>query len=79
MEVNDASPDIIPKASYARFIMNTTDDDAVNKKYSEIIYEILPSAGIKHCEKLPTVEVFPSDMNDNNFEWEIRIPVTKIK
>jgi predicted transcriptional regulator YdeE len=57
--------------------MNTTDDDAVNEKYGEILYDLLPSAGLKRIEKLPTVEVFPYDMSDNNFEWEIRIPVEK--
>jgi hypothetical protein len=24
---------------------------------------------------LPTVEVFPRDMSENYFEWEIRIPI----
>ena len=67
----------IPESAYARFVLNTTDDDAVNKKYSEIIYEILPSAGMRRRADVPTVEVFPYDMSNNNFEWEIRIPIEK--
>ena len=65
----------IPSATWASFRMNTTDDDAVNRKYSEILYEILPSAGVKRRLDVPTVEVFPRDMSAENFEWEIRIPI----
>ena len=55
--------------------MNTTDDDAVNRKYGEILYEILPSAGLTRIDEIPTVEVFPLDMSEDGFEWEIRIPI----
>ena len=73
----DKEDEVLKKSSYAVFTMNTTDDDTVNKKYSEILYEILPSAGIRRREDLPSVEVFPLDMDDDNFEWEIRIPIEK--
>ena len=76
-ERSDMGEDEIPESLYATFVMDTTDDDAVNKKYSEIIYEILPSAGMRRRPDLPTVEVFPYDMSNNNFEWEIRIPIEK--
>ena len=55
--------------------MNTTDDDAVNEKYNIILGTLLPSAKLKRRMDLPTVEVFPRDMTENNFEWEIRIPI----
>ncbi len=67
----------LPECCWACFKMNTTDDDIVNKKYSEILYELLPSAKMKRREDVPTVEVFPADMSNNNFEWEIRIPIEK--
>ena len=55
--------------------MNTTDDAIVNEAYSKIIYEWLPSANLKRNEKLPTLEVYPFDMSEDGFEWEIRIPI----
>ena len=69
----------IGECSYASFRMNTTSDEVVNKKYGEILYEFLPSAGFKQKENTPTVEVFPTDMEEEDgFEWEIRIPIEKI-
>ena len=65
----------IPSCSWACFKMYTTDDDTVNARYGEILYEVLPSAGMRRREDAPSVEVFPADMSDNNFEWEIRIPI----
>ena len=67
----------IPKCSWACFKMNTTDDDTVNEKYGEILYEVLPSAKLRRIPTIPTVEVYPIDMSSDNFEWEIRIPVEK--
>lgn len=65
----------IPETAWACFRMNTTDDDTVNARYGEILYEVLPSASMRRREDIPTVEVFPLDMSENNFEWEIRIPI----
>ena len=56
-------------------MLNTVDDDAVNEIYCKIIYEWLPSANLERDEKVPTVEVYPFDMSDDGFEWEIRIPI----
>ena len=50
-------------------------DDAVNEIYCKIIYEWLPSANLKRNENIPTVEVYPYDMSEEGFEWEIRIPI----
>jgi len=77
LDTGNGEDEALKKSSYAVFRMNTTDDGIVNKKYSEILYEILPSAGLKRREDMPSVEVFPLDMNDDNFEWEIRIPIEK--
>ncbi|MBQ8551366.1 MAG: GyrI-like domain-containing protein [Clostridia bacterium] len=55
--------------------MNTVDDDIVNETYSKILYEWLPSANLKRNENIPTIEVYPFDMSEDGFEWEIRIPI----
>ncbi len=65
----------IPASRWACFKLNTTDDNFVNEQYSKIIYEWLPSANLKLNRKTPIVEVFPADMSQENFEWEIRIPI----
>ena len=72
---NTATADIIPESQWLSVKMNTTDDDAVNEKYDSILGNLLPSAKLKRRMDLPTVEVFPRDMSENNFEWEIRIPI----
>lgn len=65
----------IPASRWACFKMNTVDDDIVNEKYGKILYECLPSANLKRNENIPTVEVYPLDMSEDGFEWEIRIPI----
>ena len=55
--------------------MNTTEDAAVNRKYDEILCDLLPSAGLRRRAGAPTVEVFPADMSADSFLWEIRIPI----
>lgn len=72
---NTATADIIPECRWLSVKMNTTDDDIVNEKYNTILCDLLPSAKFKRRMDLPTVEVFPRDMSENNFEWEIRIPI----
>lgn len=65
----------IPASSWACFTMDTVDDDIVNRKYSQILYEWLPSANLKQNKTIPTIEVYPFDMSENGFLWEIRIPI----
>ena len=66
---------IIPASRWVCFKLNTVDDDFVNEKYSKILYEWLPSANLKKKDSVPTVEVYPFDMSEDGFEWEIRIPI----
>lgn len=66
---------LIPECKWASFTLDSTDDDFVNRQYSKILYEWLPSAGLKRDENLPTVEIYPFDMSENNFNWEILIPL----
>ena len=65
----------ISASNWACFKMNTVDDDIVNEKYGKILYQCLPSANLKRNENIPTVEVYPFDMSEDGFEWEIRIPI----
>ena len=65
----------IPSSRWACFTLNTVDDDIVNEMYCKIIYEWLPSANLKRNKNIPTVEVYPFDMLEEDFEWEIRIPI----
>jgi AraC family transcriptional regulator len=65
----------VAATKYACFKLNTVDDDLVNQKYSEILYEWLPSANLKINNLLPIIEVYPKDMSKDGFEWEIRIPI----
>jgi predicted transcriptional regulator YdeE len=65
----------IPESRWACFTMNTVDDDIVNEIYAKILYEWLPSAYLKRNENIPMVEVYPFDMSEEDFEWEILIPL----
>lgn len=65
----------IPACHWACFCMNTADDDAVNRIYGKILGEWLPSAKLRRKEEIPTVEVYPVDMSQDGFSWEIRIPI----
>lgn len=70
-----ATGEKIPASKWACFKMNSVDDDVVNEMYSKILYEWLPSANIECNKNIPTIEVYPFDMSEDNFEWEIRIPI----
>ena len=65
----------IPASKWACFTLNTVDDDAVNETYGKILFQWLPSANLRKNNEIPTVEVYPYDMSEEGFEWEIRIPI----
>ena len=65
----------IPATKWACFTVNTVDDEYINEIYGKIIYEWLPSANLRRNSSIPTIEVYPYDMSEDGFEWEIRIPV----
>jgi AraC family transcriptional regulator len=67
--------DIIPESRWLCVKMNTTDDDIVNQKYNALLCDLLPSTNMRRRPDMPTVEVYPRDMSEDNFEWEIRIPI----
>ena len=55
--------------------INTTDDDLVNEKYNEILCDLMPSVGLLRRAGAPTVEVYPRNMEEDGFSWEIRVPI----
>ena len=65
----------VKKHKWMTFTLNTTDDKAVNDFYRSIHFEYLPSSHYVRDTKLPIVEVFPENMDDEGFLWQIRIPV----
>lgn len=65
----------IPESLWACFRLNTVDDEIVNEFYSKILYEWLPSANLVKNDLIPIVEVYPMDMSEDGFEWEVWIPV----
>lgn len=67
--------DRIPACRWLCVTMNTTDDDIVNQTYHTVFGELLPSARLNRKTDVPTIEVYPFDMSEDNFEWEIRIPI----
>ena len=67
--------DIIPESRWLCVKMNTTDDDIVNQKYNALLCDLLPSTNMRRRPDMPTVEVYPRDMSEEGFEWEIRIPI----
>ena len=67
--------DSIPESRWLCVKMNTTDDDIVNQKYNALLCDLLPSTNMRRRPDMPTVEVYPRDMSDEGFEWEIRIPI----
>ena len=55
--------------------MHGSEDAEVNKFYNDIIFNWFDSSTYTRNYDIPNIEVFPADMEDDGFEWEIRIPV----
>lgn len=67
----------IDEAEWACFKLIGTDDNYVNAFYKDILNQWFLSTGYVKNNDVPNIEVFPSDMSDDDFEWEIWIPVKK--
>ena len=75
-----SQPDIsqfeeIPETLWACFKENTINDEHINKEYSKILCNWLPSANLNRNNAIPILEVYPFNMPNEKFEWEIRIPI----
>ena len=66
---------VLPETEWAVFVFDSTDDAYVASIYAKILYEWLPSAGLEKRKDIPNTEVYPADMDEDGFNWEIRIPV----
>lgn len=73
--VDDLTFEEISESLWACFKLNTVDDDIVNEIYSKIVCEWLPSANLVKNNSIPIVEIYPFDMSEDGFEWEICVPV----
>ncbi len=67
----------IPGSLWACFKIRGASDDVVNEFYNNILSQYLASGGVERNYDLPNVEIFPADMSEDDFEWEIRIPVKR--
>lgn len=67
----------IPKTTWAIFSLNSTDDEYVNEFYKNILNGWLISSGYIKNNDIPNIEVFPSDMDEEGFKWEVWIPIRK--
>ncbi|HAB01188.1 MAG TPA: hypothetical protein DCE08_07010 [Ruminococcaceae bacterium] len=65
----------VPDSEWAIFSLNGTDDDYVASVYAKILYEWLPSAGLTQRTDVPNTEIYPFDMESENFSWEVAIPI----
>lgn len=67
----------IPSSLWVSFKMTAVDDDTVNRFYNNILNQWFSSVGYERNCNIPVIEVFPSDMSEDGFEWEIRIPIKR--
>ena len=74
-EKDDRTVIAIPAARWACFRLFTTADSAVNAFYEKILFHWLASSGQRRRTDMPNLEIFPYDMEEDGFPWEIRIPL----
>lgn len=68
----------IPATEWASFKLTRTDDEYVNGFYNDILNQWFSSVGYVKNNEIPNIEVFPADMSEGDFEWEIWIPVKQV-
>ena len=67
----------IPKTQWMSFKVRGADDSKINTVYKNILCNYLPSSGYERNYETPNMEIFPEDMENPDFEWEIKIPVNR--
>lgn len=65
----------IPASKWACFQLCGADDAVVNAFYEDILFRWSESGKYKRNPHIPNLEVFPVNMDDDDFLWEIRIPL----
>lgn len=69
----------VPESLWACFQVQGTNDEEINRIYTEILEEWAESGNIKPRRQLPNVERFPALMDQDPIHWEILIPVEEIE
>ncbi len=67
----------IPQALWMCFTLHGSDDATVNEFYQNILWRCLKAGLYEKDESVPNIEIFPQNMDEPDFEWEIRIAVKK--
>lgn len=65
----------VPASRWVCFSMRGSDDEKVNAFYKNILLDFFQSGKLRKAERLPDLEVYPKDVEDEDFLWEIRIPI----
>ena len=65
----------IPASLWACFTLKGAKDEVVNAFYKNVLFGFLNSGASERVEDVPNLEVFPVDMDGDDFEWEIRVPI----
>lgn len=65
----------IAESKWACFKISGTDDEYVNRFYNDILNQWFSSSGYIKNNNVPNIEVFPSCMEEDVFDWEIWIPI----
>ncbi len=69
----------VPKSLWACFPVRGTEDATVNAFYGNVLERWFSSVGFERATSLPNLEIFPADMSEDDFPWEIRIPIQREK
>lgn len=67
----------LKKSLWAEFTLCGADDEKVNRFYNEVLNGWFDSTNYERDTSLPNLEIFPSDMSADDFEWKILIPVIR--
>ncbi len=67
----------IPESEWVSFKLTGTDDTFVNEFYCNILTSWLASVAYERDNTIPNIEVFPADMEEDDFEWEIWVPIKR--
>ena len=65
----------IPAGKWACFQLQGADDAVVNAFYEDILFRWCESGKYKRNPSIENLEVYPTDMDADDFLWEIRIPL----
>lgn len=65
----------IPASKWASFEMHGADDNVTNEFYNNIILRWLTSSRFSRNYDIPNIEIFPENMESDDFSWKIEIPI----